>query len=40
LEEIKNSKDKENPEIILDRLHTLTVKYTRKLSEKYNIETE
>jgi len=40
LDEIKNSKDKENPEIILDRLHTLTVKYTRKLSKKYNIETE
>lgn len=40
LEEIKNSKDKENPEIILDRLHTLTTKYIRKLSEKYNIETE
>lgn len=40
LEEIKNSKDKENPEIILDRLHTLTTKYIRKLSEKYNIESE
>jgi len=40
LEEIKNSKDKENPEIILDRLHTLTTKYIRKLSKKYNIDTE
>lgn len=40
LEEIKNSKDKENPEIILDRLHTLTTKYVRKLSEKYKIQTE
>ena len=40
LEEIRNSKDTQKPEIILDRLHTLSIKYIRKLAKKYNIETE
>ncbi len=40
LSEIESAKDKENPETILDRLHTLTVKHIRKLTVKYNIDTE
>lgn len=40
LEEIKNSKDKEKPEMILDRLHTLATKYIRKLSQKYLINAD
>jgi len=40
LNEIEFSREKENPEIILDRLHTLATKYIKQLSEKYNIETK
>lgn len=39
LTEIEYSREKENPEIILDRLHTLATKYIRQLTKKYWIDT-
>ena len=40
LNEIEYSKEKENPENILDRLHTLATKFIRQLSKKHNINTD
>lgn len=39
LKEIKDGVSKENPEVILDRLHTLSTRFIRSLCQKHNIDT-